>query len=150
MACSLFSCAGAKTTEKGPKLSVELSCGFTRLRQDEDTTTPKECNDTDATKHAYEMGLSISLSDGDKTNEGQETKREYFPGSEPKVTIDIDGTPLPAPKLTSRDFFQGKSYEAEPFDIPDTDKGKTVHVVVESSDSRGLKANIVDLKLALK
>ena len=57
------------------------------------------------------------------------------------------------PRLTaqqSREFFQGKSYDAEPFIIPDTSKGKTLQVKVESSDERGLKSNIVDLKIALK
>ena len=152
VALLLVSCAGAKTTEKGPKLSVDLSCGFTHVRDEDQATnpTPKDCDDIDTEKHGYEIGLSISLSDGDKTNEGQETKREYFPGSEPKVTIDVDGQSIPAPKLTSRDFFQGRSYDAEPFVIPDTSKGKTLRVKVESADERGLKSNIVDLKIALK
>ena len=150
LAAALGACAGAKTTEKGPKLSVDVSCGFAHVRDEDQAQPPKECDDIDTEKHGYEIGLSISLSDGEKTNEGQETKREYFPGSEPKVTIDVDGQSIPAPKLTSRDFFQGKSYDAEPFVIPDTNKGKTLQVKVESSDERGLKANIVDLKFALK
>ena len=150
MAAALGACAGAETTEKGPKMSVDLSCGFTHLRQDDETTTPKDCDDIDTQKHGYEIGISISLNDGDKTDKGQETKREYFPGTDPKITIDVDGQSIPAPTLKSRDFFHGKSYDADPFIVPDTNKGKTLHVVVESSDSRGLKSNHVDLKLALK
>jgi hypothetical protein len=148
LAAALGACAGAKTTEKGPKLSAELTCGSTRVQDEDQAQPPKDCK-ADTDKHGYEINLSISLSDGDKMTEGANTKPEYFPGSEPKVTIDVGGQPLPAPKLTSRDFFQGKSYEADPFVIPDTSKGKTLQVKVESSDERGLKANIVDLKIAL-
>ena len=144
-------CAGAKTTETGPKISAELGCGFTHIRSD-DTVAPNEVRDctADTTKKGYEITLSVDANSGDKHDESSTSKASKFASKEPTVTLNIDGVPVPTPTFTSRDFFEGKSYEAPEFVVPDTNKGKTLTMHVETTDSRGLKSNIIELKVLLK
>lgn len=150
---ALAACAGAKTTETGPAISADLGCGSTHVRS-EDTepgATPvlREC-EVDTRKKGYEVTLRVDANSGDKHDESSTSKAEKFAAKDPAVTLNIDGTPLPTPTFTSRDFFEGKRYDAPAFVVPDTNKGKTLNMHVETTDSRGLKSNIIDLKVHLK
>lgn len=146
----VVACAGAKITEKGPRVQASLRCGSSTVSEQTDPETPtKECT-VDKTKKAYLFDLSVDTRNGDKDTEGSKELPESFVAKDPTVTITVDGQPIPTPTFTSRDFSYGKSYETPELSIPDTSSGKTITVHVETTDERGLKSNAIDLEMILK
>lgn len=149
VALVLSACAGVKTTEKGPKLDVELRCGFARLSEDSSAGEVAEC-DLDTLDEVYILRVSIDARSGQKTTEGSHATPEVFAAKAPAVTIDVDGQPVPTPSFKTSDVYEGVSYTYDELRFPETSKGKTLTVRAETTDDRGLQSNRVELKLRFK
>ncbi|MBX3226424.1 MAG: hypothetical protein KIT84_44620 [Labilithrix sp.] len=151
-ASAAVACGGVKETETGPEIRATVTFDrFSVRSQDAFRSADAKEFELGADMTDYVITMSIDASDGTARSEKSGAEKELFPAQAPVVDVSVEGgAKIPAPKLEAKTSFQSTSFTSDELVVPGSEKGKTLLIHIEASDTRGLVSNAIDFKIPLR